>query len=85
MTRMLTVIGALCIASTTLAQTPPPTPTGTDTLNTVVVTGSRIIHTDTDTPSPLQVISSVDLQESGYNRGLSALHISQHRADADVH
>jgi hypothetical protein len=31
-----------------------------------MVTGSRIVHTDTDTPSPVQVISSVDLQESGY-------------------
>ena len=37
-----------------------------DELATVVVTGSLIKRTDSETPSPVQVISSVDLQESGY-------------------
>lgn len=32
----------------------------------VVVTGSRILRTDTETPSPLQTITSEDLKQSGY-------------------
>jgi len=58
---------ALCISTAVVAQTPPPqTAQNTEPLSTVIVTGSRIIHTDTDTPSPVQVISAVDLQQSGY-------------------
>ena len=61
------VIGTLGIATSVLAQTPTAqTAQNTEPLSTVVVTGSRIIRNDTDTPSPLQVISSVDLQQSGY-------------------
>jgi iron complex outermembrane receptor protein len=66
---MLAVIGAVCISSATLAQTqtaPPPTAQTTEPVSTVIVTGSRIIHTDTETTSPVQVISSVDLHESGF-------------------
>ena len=32
----------------------------------VVVTGSRILRTDTETPSPLQTITADDLKQSGY-------------------
>src|SRR5689334_18826210 len=32
----------------------------------VVVTGSRILRTDTETPSPLQTITAEDLKQSGY-------------------
>ncbi len=37
-----------------------------DELATVVVTGSLIKRADAETPSPVQVISAVDLKESGY-------------------
>src|SRR5262245_45375194 len=67
MTRMSAVIGALCVSSTTFAQTQTPqTAQSSEPVSTVIVTGSRIVHVDTDTPSPVQVISSVDLQESGF-------------------
>lgn len=48
--------------------TPPASanPTGAPPLQTVVVTGSLIRRTDLETPSPIQVISSVDLTNSGY-------------------
>ena len=36
-----------------------------EALNTVVVTGSYIRRTDTETPSPLQVISAADIDKSG--------------------
>ena len=50
--------GTLCISTVVLAQTQPAqTAQNTETLSTVIVTGSRIIHTDTDTPSPVQVIT----------------------------
>ncbi len=39
--------------------------TSGDELSTVVVTGSYIRRTDTETPSPLQVISSADIEKSG--------------------
>src|SRR3979490_624041 len=32
----------------------------------VVLTGSRILRTDTETPSPLQTITAEDLKQSGY-------------------
>jgi iron complex outermembrane receptor protein len=55
---------ALLAATAAVAQMSPPQ--STDTLATVVVTGSHIVRTDSETPSPLQVITSVDLQESGF-------------------
>ena len=48
------------------------------TLETVVVTGTMIKRADFDTPSPVQVLTAADLQQSGYTsvsevlRGLSA-------------
>lgn len=42
-----------------------PNAGGGDELSTVVVTGSYIRRTDTETPSPLQVISSADIDKSG--------------------
>jgi iron complex outermembrane recepter protein len=58
--------GAFCVSTATVAQVQPQGPQSAEPVSTVVVTGSRIVHTDTDTPSPVQVITSVDLQESGY-------------------
>jgi iron complex outermembrane receptor protein len=61
---LLTVATALLGTTVALAQTAPPQ--STDTLATVVVTGSRIVRTDSETPSPVQVLTAVDLQESGF-------------------
>lgn len=41
-------------------------PAAGEELHTIVVTGSMIKRTDTETPSPVQVVTSQDLQESGY-------------------
>jgi len=54
-----------------LAQTtPPPAPAGagqgTAQLQTIVITGSLIERTATESPNPVQVISSKDLVQSGY-------------------
>jgi len=43
-------------------------------LQEVVVTGSRIQRTDTDTPSPVQVISSEQIANSGYTSISDVLH-----------
>ncbi|HVW69985.1 MAG TPA: TonB-dependent receptor [Steroidobacteraceae bacterium] len=43
----------------------PANTTGNDELTTVVVTGSYIRRTDTETPSPLQVISTEEIEKSG--------------------
>jgi len=47
------------------AQTPPPDQAQSQ-LQEVVVTGSLIKRTDTETPSPVQVLSAADLRNSGY-------------------
>jgi iron complex outermembrane receptor protein len=39
--------------------------TGTE-LQEVIVTGSHLARTDTETPSPIQVVTAKDLEESGY-------------------
>lgn len=41
------------------------TDAGGEELSTIVVTGSYIRRTDSETPSPLQVISSADIEKSG--------------------
>jgi iron complex outermembrane recepter protein len=49
------------------AQEQPPAPADqSQTLQTVVVTGSLIKRPDFQTPSPVQVLSADDLKESGY-------------------
>src|SRR5438105_12831225 len=47
------------------AQVSAQTPSG-EKLEEVVVTGSMIKRTDFETPSPIQVVTSEDLQRSGY-------------------
>ncbi len=52
-----------------LAQTTPPPPApagGSQQLQTIVITGSLIARTATESPNPIQVISSKDLVQSGY-------------------
>ena len=68
-TRTDTTKAASTKDSIVLAQavTPPANAqSSTPQLQTVVVTGSLIRRTDLETPSPIQVISSTDLTNSGY-------------------
>jgi iron complex outermembrane recepter protein len=53
------------IAVTVHAQQGPPS-SSDQSLSEIVVTGSMIKRTDTDTPSPVQIVSAVDIQNSGY-------------------
>ncbi|HSY08448.1 MAG TPA: TonB-dependent receptor [Steroidobacteraceae bacterium] len=62
--RAVWITAALAAAQSANAQTAPAQDTGE--LATVIVTGSLIKRTDTETPSPVQVISEQDLQNSGY-------------------
>jgi iron complex outermembrane recepter protein len=58
-------LAALIAAATTAtAQTGPPS--SSNQLQEIVVTGSLIKRTDTETPSPVQVISAEDIKNSGY-------------------
>jgi iron complex outermembrane receptor protein len=64
----LTVIGALAAASAAAqAQQAPPSPDDNAPLQEVIVTGSLIRRTDSETPSPVQVITAADLTNSGYS------------------
>ncbi|MDE2298752.1 MAG: hypothetical protein KGK18_11365, partial [Burkholderiales bacterium] len=47
---------------TAFAQSQP----ATQELQRVTVTGSNIRRTDTETPSPVQVITEADIKKSGY-------------------
>jgi outer membrane receptor for ferrienterochelin and colicin len=49
------------------AQTASSSSNSQGPIQEVVVTGSLIKRTDTETPSPVQVISDEDLKNSGYN------------------
>lgn len=72
----LAVVTAGVVFLSLRAEAQPPTtastndqPTGAETgqaLQEVIVTGSYIPRTDTETPSPVTVISNVDIQASGY-------------------
>jgi iron complex outermembrane receptor protein len=56
------------LAAASAAAQAQTAPAGGDTaaLQEVVVTGSRLKRTDTETPSPIQIISDADLKQSGY-------------------
>lgn len=58
---MLALYAAPASAQTTPADQSPSAP-----VQEVVITGSLIKRTDTETPSPVQIISEADLQNSGY-------------------
>jgi iron complex outermembrane recepter protein len=57
---------AVAVAHTAIAQTSTAQNPSDNQLSTIVVTGSLIKRTDAETPSPVQVISEQDLQQSGY-------------------
>jgi iron complex outermembrane receptor protein len=62
----LAVGGVLAAASFGGSVSAQQTTSGTPQLEEVVVTGSYIKRTDTETPSPVQVISAQDILNSGY-------------------
>ena len=69
--RALAISAIAALSAATLpaqAQQQPAQPqaSGEPTLQEVVVTGSLIRRTDFETPSPVQVVTSQDLQESGF-------------------
>lgn len=77
--RTLIAVAALtCGARAVQAQEQAQAMPGSQSVETVVVTGSLIKRADFDTPSPLQVITADELKDSGYTsisdvlRGLSA-------------
>ena len=69
----LWAVGALVVPISAAAQTQTPTSPAAQSA-TVVVTGSRINRTDSETPSPLQVITAEEIQESGYTSIQDVLH-----------
>lgn len=60
----LTVIGQESTTSTTTDTT--SSPAANQQMQRVEVTGSRIRRTDSETPSPVQIISAKELKQSGY-------------------
>jgi iron complex outermembrane recepter protein len=60
---LLWALGSFATAATAQVSTAPST---NPELSEIVVTGSRISRTDTETPAPVQVISAEELKESGY-------------------
>ena len=69
----LWAVGAMAVASSAAAQTQTSTSPAAQA-ETVVVTGSRISRTDSETPSPLQVITAEQIHESGYTSIQDVLH-----------
>src|ERR1700678_1758331 len=58
-------VSAAFLGGPAAAQTPSDQSNGT--IQEVVITGSLIKRTDTETPSPVQILSEQDLQNSGFN------------------
>jgi iron complex outermembrane recepter protein len=56
-------LGAFATAATAQVSTTPST---NPELSEIVVTGSRISRTDSETPAPVQVLTAEDLKQSGY-------------------
>src|ERR1700731_3827290 len=57
---------ALLAAPTGAQQAPNSSGSSNSELSEIVVTGSLIKRTDTETPSPVQIISADDIKNSGY-------------------
>jgi iron complex outermembrane receptor protein len=62
-TTCFAVAALVAAATTATAQTAQPS---SDQLQEIVVTGSLIKRTDTETPSPVQIISAEDIKNTGY-------------------
>jgi iron complex outermembrane receptor protein len=69
------VVGVATVgaAHTASAQT-APTGGPSDQLATIVVTGSRIRRTDTETPSPVDIVTAEQLHDSGFTSTQDVLH-----------
>jgi iron complex outermembrane receptor protein len=64
----------LCLRPPVLfAQTAAASPDAAP-LTEIIVTGSRLQRTDTETPSPVEVITSIDMQQSGFTSTQDILH-----------
>src|SRR5882724_851763 len=64
----------LCLQPPVLfAQTAAASPDAAP-LTEIIVTGSRLQRTDTETPSPVEVITSIEMQQSGYTSTQDILH-----------
>jgi iron complex outermembrane recepter protein len=59
-------LAAVLLSSVAEAQQAPQANESTEPLQTVTITGTLLERTDTETPSPVQIISADDLQNSGY-------------------
>src|ERR1700679_1584525 len=57
-------LGAVLMSAVAMGQTAAPTPA--PELQEVIVTGSLIKRTDIETPSPVQVLNGVEIQQMGY-------------------
>jgi iron complex outermembrane receptor protein len=62
-TRGFAATALVAVATTATAQIAP---SSSEQLQEIVVTGSLIKRTDTETPSPVQIISADDIRNSGY-------------------
>lgn len=66
-------VGCLFV-SPLLAADGPPREAAVATLDTITVTGSYIRRTDTESPSPVDVISAEDIEKSGRTNIADVLH-----------
>ena len=66
----LTIVAALLMAGVPVVAQQASTTSASQgpELQEIVVTGSLIKRTDTETPSPVQIITSQDLKDSGYTQ-----------------
>jgi iron complex outermembrane recepter protein len=76
--RMLVIgaaaIGSMAIAQMAAAQTAPAGAVSNTEIAEIVVTGSVIRRADTETPSPIQIISEDDIKKSGFTSVSDMLH-----------
>jgi iron complex outermembrane recepter protein len=63
----------LCAGSAGAQQAPSSSANNSSELQEIVVTGSMIKRTDTETPAPVQIITSQDLVNSGYTNVVDVL------------
>lgn len=70
---LMTVAAATLLSESASAQT-APADQAQQSVQEVVVTGSLIKRTDTETPSPVQVLTAADLQNSGFTTVADVLH-----------
>jgi iron complex outermembrane recepter protein len=62
----IAILAGLATGGAAQAQQAPANTSDNGPIQEVVVTGSLIKRTDTETPSPVQVLTATDLQNSGY-------------------